>query len=79
MGDALQQAAEAAHRWRREHAKYVGGVVLVWDGQAYGWKNALRNADHERPGAFAVDVAGHVFVAEGGNDDDGARCWVAVL
>lgn len=44
----------------------------------YGWKNCLRDAAHERPGVYAVDEAGHVFIAEGGDDYNGAKCWVAV-
>ncbi|TLX55628.1 antirestriction protein ArdR, partial [Stutzerimonas nosocomialis] len=41
-------------------------------------KNCLRDAGHEQPGAYAVDEDGHVFIAEGGNEYDGAKCWVAV-
>lgn len=52
------------------------GVVLIWQGEVYGWKDQLRDAAHEQMGAVAVDVDGHVFVAEGGGKD-GAKCWVA--
>lgn len=38
----------------------------------------MRDAAHERPGAYAVDEAGHVFIAGGGDDDIGAKCWVVV-
>ncbi|HCB1749122.1 TPA: hypothetical protein MYP11_005192 [Citrobacter braakii] len=48
----------------------------MWDGEAYGWKNVLRDPQHERPGAIAVDAEGNMFIAEGGNDYDGAKCWV---
>jgi hypothetical protein len=51
--------------------------VLIWQGNVYGWKNSLRDAAHERPNAIAVDEQGNVFIAEGGNDYDGAKCWVA--
>ncbi|EOB1140056.1 hypothetical protein ACIQHW_004205 [Escherichia coli] len=50
--------------------------MLIWDGEAYGWKNVLRDPLHERPGAIAVDAEGNMFIAEGGNDYDGAKCWV---
>ncbi|WP_407210685.1 MULTISPECIES: hypothetical protein [Enterobacteriaceae] len=53
-------------------------MVLIWEGKAYGWKNCLRDAGCERPGAIAIDTDGHVFIAEGGNDYDGAKCWVAM-
>jgi hypothetical protein len=43
-----------------------GGIVLVWQGTVYGWKNELRDPQHEQPGAIAVDPAGQVFIAEGG-------------
>jgi hypothetical protein len=49
-----------------------------WCGKArYGWRNSLRDAGHERPSVYAVDEAGHVFIAEGGDDENGAKCWVA--
>lgn len=51
-------------------------MVLVWQGQGYGWKDRLRDACHEQPGAYAVDAEGYVFVAEGGDDYNGAKCWV---
>ena len=27
---------------------------------------------------YAVDEAGHVFISEGGDDYNGAKCWVAI-
>lgn len=73
---------EALHatsiQWRKANPDRKGGVVLLWHGSVYGWKNCLRDAAHEQPGAYAVDDAGHVFIAEGGNEYDGAKCWVAV-
>ncbi|WP_445439432.1 antirestriction protein ArdR [Citrobacter portucalensis] len=71
------QYEKIANTWRianEEHAQ--SGVVLIWKGEVYGWKNCLRDAQHERPGAIAVDVTGNVFIAEGGNDYDGAKVWV---
>lgn len=32
----------------------------------------------ERPGAYAVDKDGLIFMAEGGDDYNGAKAWVAV-
>ncbi|SEJ61369.1 hypothetical protein SAMN04244572_04919 [Azotobacter beijerinckii] len=68
----------AADHWRLTNQERSGGVVLIWQGAVYGWKNCLRDAAHEQPGAYAVDEAGHIFIAEGGNEYDGAKCWVAV-
>ncbi len=73
-----QQARAAAEAWRESWPGHAGGVVLVWDGEGYGWKNCLRDAGHERPGALAVDADGNVYRAEGGNDLDGASVWVVV-
>lgn len=55
---------------------YKTGVVLIYLGKAYGWKNELRDPQHERPDAIAVDEQGRVFLAVGGNDSDGAKAWV---
>lgn len=66
-----------AQNWRNENPDHQSGVVLIWQGSVYGWKNCLRDAVHEQPGAFAVDADSHVFIAEGGNSYDGAKCWVA--
>lgn len=67
-----------ADQWREANRECQGGIVLIWQGAVYGWKNYLRDACQERPGAYAVDVSGQAFVADGGNDYDGAKCWVAV-
>nr|ULG18673.1 antirestriction protein ArdR [Serratia proteamaculans] len=69
-----------ARHWRQENPSLnrTGGVVLIWDGEPYGWKNTLRDAKAERPGAIAVDEDGGVFIAEGGDDDAGAKCWVVL-
>ncbi len=46
--------------------KWRAGKVL-WRRRAglgrlgYGWKNSLRDADHERLGVYAVDETGHVL------------------
>lgn len=75
---AVQEARAAAAAWRARWPGHAGGVVLVWSGEGYGWKNCLRDAGHERPGALAVDADGNVYRAEGGNDLDGASVWVVV-
>lgn len=77
MAKLISSLRETADRWRVNNPNHPGGVVLIWQGTVYGWKDCLRDASHEQPGAFAVDDAGHVFVAEGGNEYDGAKCWVA--
>lgn len=78
MSRQVEALRITAAEWRAERPQHQKGVVLLWEGAVYGWKNCLRDAGHERPGAYAVDEAGHVFIAEGGEDYDGAKCWVAV-
>lgn len=41
------QYEKIANTWRianEEHAQ--SGVVLIWKGEVYGWKNCLRDAQH---------------------------------
>lgn len=73
-----KELAEIAAEWRVRNPEYHAGVVLIWQGAPYGWKDRLRDAPSERPGVYAVDLDGNVFIAEGGNDYDGAKCWVVV-
>lgn len=36
--------------WRQRNQEHAdSGVVLIWDSEAYGWKNVLRDPQHERP------------------------------
>ncbi|HFW1439425.1 TPA: antirestriction protein ArdR [Salmonella enterica subsp. enterica serovar Typhimurium] len=68
-----------ARRWRQLNPDMAGdGIVLIWKKTAYGWKNCLRDAQDEQPGAIGVDRDGNIFIAEGGNDYDGAKCWVVL-
>lgn len=78
MSQLIEVLRKTAAQWRAVNPQHHDGVVLVWDGAVYGWKNSLRDAVHERPGVYAVDEAGHVFIAEGGDDYNGAKCWVVV-
>jgi len=68
---------DIAEAWRQKNQEHVdSGVVLIWRGEVYGWKNILRDASHERPGSIAVDAEGHVFIAAGRSDFNRAKCWV---
>lgn len=72
-----QDAIAAAMTWRAAQPDHrmTGGVVLVWDGEVYGWKDRLRDPQHERPGVLAVDVRGRVWQAVGGTYQGGAKAW----
>lgn len=72
--DCRYQKCGLYYLYNQEHAD--SGVVLIWDGKVYCWKNILRDPQHERPGVIAVDTEENVFIAEGGNEYDGAKCWV---
>jgi hypothetical protein len=74
MDNRTKQAIRVALKYRQDEQEQ-GGIVLVWAGQVYGWKNALRDPQHERPGVMAVDADGVVWLAVGGNDQDGAKAW----
>lgn len=78
MTQLIEALRITATKWRASNPEHRGGVVLVWDDEVYGWKNDLREPEGERPGAYAVDKAGLVFKAGGGDDDNGAKAWVAV-
>lgn len=73
----IDEIRSIAALWRQANQENPGGVVLIWQGAVYDWKDELRDPQHEQPGAVAVDDAGCVFVAEGGTEYDGAKCWVA--
>ena len=74
MLQKLEQAIKLAESYRREEGQ-SGGIVLVYAGQVYGWKNELREPHQERPGALAVSARNCVWLAYGGNDQDGAKSW----
>jgi len=38
---------DIAQRWRTQNVEHAhSGIVMIWDGQVYGWKNCLRDAQH---------------------------------
>lgn len=78
LSDFAARATEIAQAWRatQPEPRRSSGVVLVFEGKVYGWKNELRDPQHDQPGAIAVDPDGRAWVAEGGNDYDGAERWV---
>jgi hypothetical protein len=72
------QGIAAEYRAASQGDESTGGYVLVYLGRAFGWKRALAAPETVCPGVLAVDGAGQVFEAQGGNDYDGALRWVAV-
>ncbi|MDX5979615.1 hypothetical protein [Vreelandella alkaliphila] len=73
MDKALAEAL--AQRYRSDNPGHDDGVVLVWQDEAYGWKDKLRDPQSERPGVYAVDAKGNAWEAVDGNEYDGAERW----
>lgn len=67
---ALRKVASA---WRATNTEYAGGIVLIWNGRAFGWKDSLRDPHWECPNTLAVDEDGNVYRAEGGDEYYGAN------
>ncbi|MBD8599001.1 antirestriction protein ArdR [Pseudomonas sp. CFBP 8772] len=63
MAKLIEALRSTAAKWRAGNQEHREGVVLVWDGEVYGWKDELRDPASERPG---------------GDDYNGAKAWVAV-
>lgn len=78
MSTLIETLRATASEWRARYPGHAGGIVLVWQETAYGWKDSLRDPGQDRPGSYAVDEAGHVFIARGGDDYNGAECWVTI-
>lgn len=69
------QDLAAQYRASNKGDESTEGYVLIYLGRAFGWKRALTEPGTVCPGVLAVDVAGQVFEAQGGNDYDGALRW----
>lgn len=75
----LKAIERAARRYRKAWGKVgVGGVVCVFDGAAYCWKNELRDPQDEMPGSIAVSESGEMWQAVGGDARLGAASWVRI-
>ena len=54
----VEKLRATARKWRVQN-QHTTGVVLIFEGTVYGWKNCLRDAAHE-----FFDIA-HFFVDKG--------------
>ncbi|TCT82689.1 hypothetical protein EDC48_12288 [Gibbsiella quercinecans] len=62
--------------WRKEHPEHAtSGIVLIRNNQPHDWKNRLRGAYYERPDVITINFDNHIFIAEGDNEYDSAKCW----
>ncbi|MBW1246701.1 antirestriction protein ArdR [Pseudomonas tolaasii] len=78
MQHSIAELRKIASEWRQNNQEHTGGIVCIWERSAYCWKNELRDPNHERPGVYAVLEDGQVFIAEGGNYQNGAEQWAEV-
>ena len=77
MAQLIEALRSTAAKWRAVNQEPRESVVLVWEGEVYCWMNELRDPASQHQSAYAVDMAGLVFKAEGG-DYNGAKAWVTV-
>lgn len=73
--DHIAALRRAASDWRAYNTEYTGGIVVTWNGRAFGWKDSLRDPHWECPNTLAIDADGNVFRAEGGDEYYGAKLW----
>lgn len=71
------EALKAAAAFRETFGK-LGGFVLVYANQAYGWKASLCEPENEQPGVLAIAADGACWRAVGGDSRYGAKEWVSV-
>ncbi len=52
-----------------------GGVVVIHKKHVTGWMNQLRDPQNWKPGCYAVNEDGRIWMTVGGSPDDGATSW----
>lgn len=75
QSEHISALRKVAAGWRATNTEYAGGIVLIWNGRAFGWKDSLRDPHWECPNTLAVDEDGNVYRAEGGDEYYGAKLW----
>ncbi len=55
------------------------GVVIIFYDNVQGWVNELRDPEHWQPGCIAIDICGNKWIANGGNNSEGAKSWQPVV
>ena len=74
----LEKIVLLASRWRQEN-KRTGGLVVVYRGDAQGWIDELRDAQHWVPGCVAVSDVGQCWQTIAGDEDHGALMWIQIF
>lgn len=79
-GTLLPKLKKQAVKWRAENGYSEKlGVVIFANNELQGWCNELRDPEHWQPGCIAIDEFGLCYEAKGGNAQNGATSWVALL
>ncbi len=76
----IEKITKTANRWRHVNGYLSkGGVIVLHKQEAnwrvQGWVNELRNPESWIPGCIAITETGDAYIAQGGNQQDGAERW----
>ena len=71
-----EQLEKQAAEFRQQNNLSPDGYVLFHEGEPCGWVKTLDHPQGWVPSCIALSADGEVFVAVGGNDQDGAREWI---
>ena len=69
--------AEKADRYR-DREQLNGGFVVLNGGVPTGWMDRLGDPRKWMPGVIAVSPNGIQWIAQGGDEIDGAKCWARI-
>lgn len=62
-------------KYRKKTGRH-DGIVIIFEGEAIGWMDELRDPHGCSPGCIAVDTQGHIWTATGWNPGwNGASRW----
>lgn len=51
------------------------GVVVIYKNKVVGWMNKIKDPQVWKPGCFAVNEDGRIWLSVGGSQDEGAESW----
>jgi len=74
----VYKALEVARKIRLKQGYGNRGYVTVFEGRWCGWCESMPDPAHFMPGCFMMSHA-ELFIAEGGNQQNGAKEWKACL
>jgi len=75
-GVEMSKIMQLIKEFKQQLPQCRGGVFVIYNNEVEGWMCDLRDPYKYIPGCIAVDENGNQWVAQGGNDYDGAQKWV---